>query len=72
MSLKQLIVMNKYISCLPAFLTILAAQRGHSRFYGLPEDKVLRSSPAGVVSGKALLCRAVVQECFFSIVCALC
>lgn len=71
MSLKHLIVMNKYISHLPPFLTILAAKSCHSGFYDLPV-KVLRSLPAGVVSGKVLLCRAVVQECFHFIVCTLC
>lgn len=63
MSLKLLIVMNKYISHLPPLLTILAVKSGHSRFYGLP-DKALRSLPAGVVSGKELLWRVVAQECF--------
>lgn len=39
MSLKHLIVMNKYISHLPPLVTILAVKSGHSRFYSLP-DKV--------------------------------
>lgn len=71
MSLKHLIVMNKYISHLPPLLTILAVKSGHCRFYGLP-DKALRSLPAGVVSGKELLWRVVAQECFLfsSMLCA--
>lgn len=39
MSLKHLIVMNKYISHLPPLVTILAVKSGHGRFYSLP-DKV--------------------------------
>lgn len=64
MSLKQLIVINKYISHLPPLLTILAIKSVLSRFYGLP-DKVLFSLPAGVVSGKVLMWNAMVQEWFF-------
>lgn len=66
MSLKQLIVINKYISHLPPLLTILAVKSVRSRFYGLP-DKVFCSLPAGMVSGTVLLYRAVVQEWFFSL-----
>lgn len=68
MSLKHLIVMNKYISHLPPLLTILAVKSGHSKFYGLPDKCFffLWSLPVGVVSGKELLCRQWVT----SVLCA--